>query len=591
MRTSLLAPLGCFLAFTSSVYSAILPNVAEAESMGLVPRQQATSTRVADAQCTHGPRNRACWRDGYSIATDFDAKSPPAGKTVEHFLEITNTTLAPDGFRRLVMAVNGQTPGPTLYADWGDTMVITVKNSLQDNGTSIHWHGLRMLNSCQHDGVNGVTECPIAPGETKVYRFKCTQFGTSWYHSHFSAQYGDGVVGAIVIDGPATSNYDDDMGTMTLTDWYYDTVFALNIRAMHTVGPPPIAQNALINGTMKSAHGGAYHVTKVKKGRKVRIRLINTSIDNPFHVTIDNHNFTVITSDFVPIKPFVTNTVSINIGQRYDIIVSCDQAVGNYWLRADVSAQCSRNANQGNIRSVIRYDGAPETDPTSTGIVQSTGCYDESVTPYVGNQVPQDQFASAIRKIDMDFNVGASVNGPLVQWLINGSDIRVDWSNPTLQYVKDNNYTFEKKMNVFEINQVNTWTFWVIQTVQGDPVNIPHPIHLHGHDFYVLGSGPGVYDGSTTGLKFSNPMRRDTAMLPAGGYLILGFPADNPGVWLMHCHIAFHVGGGFSLQFLERKDEIIDTIGDLGGFSSGCDSWKKYWNGPNRVYQMDDSGL
>lgn len=138
----------------------------------LEPRQ-----RVPDAACTNGPNTRACWRTGYSIATDFDAKAPPSGKTVTYNLEITNTTLAPDGVSRMVMAINGQYPGPTLVADWGDTLVVNVKNSLPDNGTSIHWHGIRQMNSCQHDGVNGVTECPIAPGRTRTYTFRCTQFG------------------------------------------------------------------------------------------------------------------------------------------------------------------------------------------------------------------------------------------------------------------------------------------------------------------------------------------------------------------------------------------------------------------------------
>ena len=99
---------GSLLIFASSSLAAILPNVEDAEAMGLVPRQQATSTRVADAACTNGPNTRACWRTGYSIATDFDAKSPPEGKTVVHNLEITNITLAPDGKERLVMAINGQ---------------------------------------------------------------------------------------------------------------------------------------------------------------------------------------------------------------------------------------------------------------------------------------------------------------------------------------------------------------------------------------------------------------------------------------------------------------------------------------------------
>lgn len=153
--------------------------------------------QTQDPACKNGPLTRACWQSGFSIATDFDNKLPPAGRTVTYHLEITNTThLAPDGFQRLVMAVNGQyrelcqhqcsrlmltsSSRTNIYADWGDTLVINVKNSLQHNGTSIHWHGLRQLNSCQHDGVNGVTECPIAPGHTKQYVIRCTQFGTSW---------------------------------------------------------------------------------------------------------------------------------------------------------------------------------------------------------------------------------------------------------------------------------------------------------------------------------------------------------------------------------------------------------------------------
>jgi len=71
--------------------------------------------------------------------------------------------------------------GPTITADWGDTIVVNVKNSLQHNGTSIHWHGMRMLNTGHQDGVNGVTECPIAPGDTRQYRLRATQHGTSWY--------------------------------------------------------------------------------------------------------------------------------------------------------------------------------------------------------------------------------------------------------------------------------------------------------------------------------------------------------------------------------------------------------------------------
>jgi FtsP/CotA-like multicopper oxidase with cupredoxin domain len=89
----------------------------------------------------------------------------------------------PDGSggRRPVMLVNGVYPGPTVRAKWGDWIVVNVKNSLQHNGTGIHWHGLRQWNTSQHDGVPGITECPISPGTTRQYKFRATQFGTSWY--------------------------------------------------------------------------------------------------------------------------------------------------------------------------------------------------------------------------------------------------------------------------------------------------------------------------------------------------------------------------------------------------------------------------
>lgn len=128
---------------------------------------------------------------------------------------------------------------------------------------------------------------PIAPGATKQYKFLCTQFGTSWYHSHFSAQYGDGIVGTIVINGPATANYDIDLGPVALTDWYYKTAFELNALAMQSARGPPLPDNVLVNGKMVNANGdGEYYRMTVQKGKKYRLRLINTSVDTYFHVSL-----------------------------------------------------------------------------------------------------------------------------------------------------------------------------------------------------------------------------------------------------------------------------------------------------------------
>ncbi|KAH7043767.1 laccase-1 precursor [Macrophomina phaseolina] len=542
--------------------------------------------------CLFSKDARNCWRDNFNIDTDFDERFPTTGKTVTYNLEITNTTMAPDGIERVVMAVNGQYPGPTLIADWGDTMVINVKNSLDHNGTGLHFHGLRQYKSNGADGANGITECPIAPGETKTYTFQCTQHGSSWYHSHYSVQYSDGVLGGIIINGPADAHYDHDLGVYMLSDWYHTPMFELAEAARHSTRGPPKADNGLINGTMKSPDGslGAYGQLHVKKGLRYRIRVMNVGTNDHYLFSVDGHNLTVIASDFVPVVPFSASSISLGVGQRYDVILIADQDIDNYWIRSDPDSACSVNGNAGNIKAILSYDTAPaDAQPNSTRHNISSGCKDMAVVPRVANTVPSDRFAHAVQSLAMSVNI-TQQNGPLVQWYINGSAMEVDWSYPTVQYVLDGNTSYPRELNLVQLDEADQWYYFVIQTVQGLRVNLPHPIHLHGHDFYILGAGAGEWDGNIDGLQFDNPPRRDTAMLPAGGYLILAFPADNPGAWLMHCHIPFHVQQGFGLQFLERPDEIEGVMGDTSPFYNECAAWKDYYGG-GEAFQQSDSGL
>jgi FtsP/CotA-like multicopper oxidase with cupredoxin domain len=556
-----------------------------------------------DGACTNTPRTRQCWSNGYSIATDFDAKSPPDGVTVTYNLEISNVTKPnPDGSggSRQMMLINGQYPGPVIRAKWGDTLVINVKNNLQHNGTGIHWHGIRQLNSCQEDGVPGITECPIAPGKTRQYRFRATQFGTTWYHSHFSAQYGDGVVGTMIIDGPATANYDVDLGTLPITDWYYTPAFTLNEVAQHSTRGPPTPDNILVNGTHINAKNdnGAYAKMNVVKGKKYRIRLINTSVDNVFSVSLDGHPFTVLTSDFVPIETYVTNQLTLAIGQRYDVVITANQTVDNYWFRVAVGTACGRNAmttSGKQMGAILHYDTAPNSNPTSTTTVtMRTSCDDETgLVPFVPNQVPTSVVGEAANhKLNVSSFADPTKNN-LFRWLIDGTPHIVDWNNPSLETVLGGSTKFGPNENVHTMEGTG-WFLWYIQSTAA--VALPHPIHLHGHDYYIVGRGSGTWDGSTTGLNFNNPTRRDTATLPAGGYMLMAFPADNPGMWIMHCHIAWHASQGLSMQFMERMSEIKGSIGDYSTLTNGCSEWDNYWptGSPpdeDRPYDQTDSGI
>ncbi|EEH11598.1 laccase [Histoplasma capsulatum G186AR] len=544
---------------------------------------------VSDKNCKHGPTNRACWGGGFDVATNFGVKWPDTGKVVEYHLEITNTTLAPDGFERLVLAVNGQFPGPTIRAEWGDTVRIHVKNNMQNNGTSIHWHGIRQKYTNQQDGTNGVTECPIPPGGSKTYEFKCTQYGTSWYHSHHTVQYGDGVLGAIVISGPASANYDIDLGEMSIQDWYYRTAWQNAL-----LGIPPVADNGLINGTMVNANGGGkYHENVIKKGKSYLLRLINTSVDNYFKVHLDNHLFTVVSSDFVPIMPYQADWLFIAIaGQRYDVIIHADQEIDNYWFRAEVQKGCGENAMNGKIKSIFRYEGAdPNANPTSVASNYTQGCDDEEgLIPFVPIDVPSEHFSQQAKDLNVSFQSEVSLPGQnIVHWRINGVPIETDWEYPTLQYVLDCNTSFPQRLNVIPLPEPNVWTYWIIEASFESTVNVPHPIHLHGHDFSILGTGRGNFPGPE-GLNFKNPARRDSVMLPDHGWVAIAFPTDNPGAWLAHCHIAWHAHEGLAVQFLERSSEIPSALNIAQSWHHTCAQWKDYTL-DDAIYQQDGSGI
>jgi FtsP/CotA-like multicopper oxidase with cupredoxin domain len=427
--------------------------------------------------------------------------------------------------------INGQYPGPTIRAKWGDWIVVNVKNSMKDNGTGIHWHGIRQLNSCQHDGVPGVTECPIAPGKTRQYKFRATQFGTTWYHSHWSAQYGDGVLGTMIIDGPATANYDEDLGVLPITDYYYTPAFTLNEVAQHSATGPPLPQNILVNGTHVNANGGGkYAKMTVTKGKSYRIRIINTSVDSTFSVSLDGHPFTVMTSDFVPIKTYVADQLTLAIGQRYDVVIVANQTVDNYWFRVGYGTDCGNNdILQSDIQlgAILSYSGAADKNPTTTGVTLRTTCVDEDRTkiiPFVSNTVPSSAVGSA-NKIDLKLGTGN-----VVRWLLDGTPMIVDWNNPTLETTLAGSSDYYENNNIRELSTSN-WYIWYIEST--DSFQLPHPIHLHGHDFYIVGEGPGQWDGSVSSLTLQNPPRRDTTTMPVNGYLVLAFPADNPGNWVV----------------------------------------------------------
>jgi FtsP/CotA-like multicopper oxidase with cupredoxin domain len=126
-----------------------------------------------------------------AAGSDPYTQAPNTGVIRSYDFTISRGSIAPDGYQKDVILVNNQYPGPAIEANWGDTIQVTVHNQITgpEEGTSLHWHGLLQKETPWYDGVPAVQQCPIAPGKSFTYQFRASLYGTTWYHSHYSAQY------------------------------------------------------------------------------------------------------------------------------------------------------------------------------------------------------------------------------------------------------------------------------------------------------------------------------------------------------------------------------------------------------------------
>jgi FtsP/CotA-like multicopper oxidase with cupredoxin domain len=147
----------------------------------------------------------------------------------------------------------------------------------------------------------------------------------------------------MIIHGPTTADYDEDLGPLLLQDWSHVPIFTAWSKAQEW-GMTYSLENTLINGTNTfdcAAHaadpkclgGGKKFETVFQQGKRYLLRLVNVAVDSQFQFSIDGHSLTVIAADFVPILPYKTDSVILNSAQRYDVVVEANAEPGDYWIR------------------------------------------------------------------------------------------------------------------------------------------------------------------------------------------------------------------------------------------------------------------
>ncbi|XVF17195.1 hypothetical protein REPUB_Repub10bG0098300 [Reevesia pubescens] len=528
---------------------------------------------------------------------------------------------SPDCLKKLVITINGQTPGPTIRAQQNDTIIVELTNSLLTENVAIHWHGIRQIGTPWFDGTEGVTQCPILPGTTFRYQFIVDRPGTYLYHAHYGMQRAAGLYGSIIVglpDGqsePFTYDYDKNI---ILNDWYHKSTYeqAAGLSAISSqwqwVGEP---ESLLIHGrgrfncsslTIPTLDTGICNATNpdcspfrliVVPEKTYRLRISSLTSLSALSFQIEGHNMTVVEADGHYVEPFVVQNLFIYSGETYSVLVKADQdPTRNYWITSNIVSRAAPNTPPG-LGIFVYYPNHPRRSPPTV----------PPLPPIWNNAVPRIAQSQAIKarqgyihtppslsdRVIVFLNTQNEINGK-IRWSVNN----VSFTLPHIPYLislKENlthafdqnpppdGYDFmhydifkvQENLNATSSNGIYRLSFnstvdIILQNANTKNRNNSetHPWHLHGHDFWVLGYGEGKFDIFNDPKKYNlvNPIMKNTVPVHPYGWTALRFKADNPGAWAFHCHIESHFYMGMGVVFAEG----IDKVGKLPSSIMGC---------------------
>ncbi|AMD21008.1 HEL273Cp [Eremothecium sinecaudum] len=510
----------------------------------------------------------------------------------------------PDGVIRNLTVVNGQYPGPLIEANAGDTLWIHVNNLMKDEPVTIHCHGLFFNNEDNfNDGAAGINQCPIPAGDHYTYKIKIDekQWGTYWYHSHFSTQYADGLFGPLVIhsreEDEVLEDYDEDMVVM-VNDYYHNvaSTYLENYMSPENENTEPTPNNALIQGIGTYNHDSPMYmaphveqrdegerqeaspsmpVINLKPGRKSRLRLINAGFFAPFEFSVDQHTLNIIEADGTNTVPKEVESVALSVGQRYSFILDRkDTELDSFWIRARFNEFCFKEDDisfDTEVRAIVSY-----SENKKYRAVESKGweykgpdpkCRDshQSLFKTLNGKVPlgkeNNRRPDTLVKLNIAFltkerQLTRGYFNDVTYYPLKTScslyDLAFMPNNNTLRLLDSEDKLETKNENQYLINLDERGA--VVDLVLNNYDDGAHPFHMHGYKFWVLKEGEKGYFNEdsyaldASDMDFDNPIYRDTINVNGFGYAVIRFVANNPGVWPFHCHIGWHMEAGLLLQ-------------------------------------------
>jgi FtsP/CotA-like multicopper oxidase with cupredoxin domain len=400
----------------------------------------------------------------------------------------------------------------------GEEVRVRLVNELPE-ATVIHWHGLRLPNAM--DGVPHLTQAPIEPGQSFDYRFTANDAGTFWYHSHLysSEQLERGLYGVLIVDEPESVDVDRDV-TLVLDDWRLTQDGAIDektFRSFHDA-----AHAGRIGGHVTVNSAPSLDIP-VKANERMRLRLVNSANARLFALRLAQHDVRVMAVDGQPAEPFLARDGRITLapGSRADIFVDATLAPG---ASAPILVEDLRR--QETLLARLSYEAAGAARPARR----------PDAKPLPANPLPERiDFRNAFR-LDIPVEGGAmsdlmrrGMTGQGAETPGHGIDPRARiWTmagfassghhGPALFAVR--------RGRAVMISFMNRTAF-------------PHAMHLHGHHFRLL-------DRLDDGWR---PFWLDTVLIEPQQTVRIAFVADNPGKWMIHCHMLEHMETGMAAWF------------------------------------------
>ncbi|KAL3518160.1 hypothetical protein ACH5RR_020749 [Cinchona calisaya] len=534
-----------------------------------------------------------------------------AGIIRHHKFEIRLQNVTRLCHTKSMVTVNGKFPGPRIIAREGDNVLVNVINHVPNN-ISIHWHGIRQLQSGWSDGPSYITQCPIQTGQSYVYNFTITgQRGTLWWHAHITWLRAT-VYGTLIIlpkkNVPYPFPKPHKEVPILFGEWWNADPEAVISQALQTGAGPNVSDSYTINGLPGPLYNCSANETfklKVKPGKTYLLRLINAALNDDLFFSIANHTLTVVEADALYVKPFETDILLITPGQTTNVLLKTKHylaaANSTFIMAARPYFTGLGIFDNSTVAGILEYEYPNGSVSSSTFTNTSIKSLLPTLPPINGTSFVANfsskfrslanvQFpANVPKKVDRQFfftvGLGSSpcpknqtCQGP------NGTKFSASMNNisftlPTTAILqsyffgKSNgvfttdfprfplvpfNYTGTPPNNTFVANgtkvvvvKFNTSIEVVLQgtSILGAE---SHPLHMHGYNFFVVGQGFGNFDPKNDPSKFNlvDPVERNTVGIPSGGWIAIRFLADNPGVWFMHCHFDVHLSWGLKMAWI-----------------------------------------